>query len=71
MSNKTYDFLKYIAQIILPALGSLYYGLTPYWGLPASEAVVGSIMLVDVFLGTALGLSTVEYNAKKAKKTKK
>ena len=25
--NKTYDILKYIAQIVLPALGTLYFAL--------------------------------------------
>ena len=27
MSNKVYDVLKFIAQILLPALGTLYFAL--------------------------------------------
>ena len=27
MSNKTYDILKYITQIVIPALGTLYFAL--------------------------------------------
>lgn len=31
MSNKTYDILKYVAQIILPAVGTLYFALAGIW----------------------------------------
>lgn len=61
MSNKLYDVLKYIAQIVLPALGTLYFALSSIWGLPYGEAVVGTITAVDAFLGALLGISTVQY----------
>ena len=62
LSNKTYDILKYIAQYVLPALGALYFGLSKIWGLPYGTEIVGTIALVDTFLGTLLGLSTKNYN---------
>lgn len=62
MSNKTYDVLKWIAQIFLPALGTLYFGLAKIWNLPYSEEIVGTITAIDLFLGALLGLSTIEYN---------
>ena len=62
LSNKTYDILKYIAQYVLPALGALYFGLAKIWGLPYGTEIVGTIALVDTFLGTLLGLSTKSYN---------
>lgn len=62
LSNKTYDVLKYIAQYVLPALGALYFGLAKIWGLPYGTEIVGTIALVDTFLGTLLGLSTKNYN---------
>lgn len=62
MSNKVYDILKYIAQIILPALGTLYFALAGIWGFPFGEEVVGTITAVDTFLGVVLGLSTMSYN---------
>lgn len=62
MSNKTYDVLKWIAQIFLPALGTLYFGLAKIWNLPYSEEIVGTITTVDLFLGALLGISTLEYN---------
>jgi len=62
MSNKTYDILKYIAQIVLPALGALYFALSQIWGLPYGEEIVGTITALDCFLGSILGISTVRYN---------
>ena len=62
MSNQTYDVLKWIAQIGLPALGALYFALAQIWALPYPEEIVGTIVAVDVFLGTFLGISTSQYN---------
>lgn len=61
-SNKTYDILKWIAQILLPALGALYFGLAQIWGLPYGEQIVGTITVIDTFLGVILGISTSNYN---------
>ena len=62
MNNKTYDILKYIAQIVLPALGALYFALSQIWGLPYGEEIVGTITALDCFLGAILGISTMAYN---------
>lgn len=62
MSSKTYDVLKWIAQILLPAVGTLYFALASIWGLPYGEQVVGTITAVDAFLGALLGISTAKYN---------
>ena len=64
MNNKTYDILKYIAQIVLPALGALYFALSQIWGLPYGEEIVGTITALDCFLGAILGISTAVYNKK-------
>ena len=60
--NKTYDILKWIAMIVLPALGALYFGLASIWGLPYGEQIVGTITVIDTFLGALLGVSTNNYN---------
>ncbi len=67
MSNKMYDILKWIAQILLPALGTLYFALAGIWGFPYGEQIVGTITEVDTFLGVILGISTIDYNRKNNK----
>lgn len=66
MSNKVYDVLKWIAQILLPAAGALYFALADLWGLPYPAEVVGTITAVDAFLGCVLGISSSSYNKKLA-----
>ena len=65
MSNKVYDVLKFIAQILLPALGTLYFALAKIWGFPYAAEIVGTISAVDAFLGALLQISTDEYNKQK------
>ena len=62
MSNNCYDVLKWIAQILLPAAGALYFALAKIWGLPYATEVVGTISAVDAFLGALLGISSSQYN---------
>ena len=62
MSNKCYDVLKYIAQIVLPALGTLYFALAKIWQFPYGAEIVGTITAVDAFLGALLKISTDQYN---------
>lgn len=65
LSNKSYDILKWVAQYLLPALGTLYFTLSGIWGLPYGEEIVGSITAVDTFLGIILGISTMNYKKDK------
>lgn len=61
MSNKTYDILKYIAQIVLPAIATLYFALAGIWGFPFGKQIVGTITAIDTFLGCILKLSADNY----------
>lgn len=65
LENKVYDILKFIAQIFLPALATLYFALAQIWGLPYGEQIVGTITAIDAFLGAILGISTAQYNKQK------
>lgn len=62
LSNKVYDILKFIAQVVLPAIGTLYFALASIWGLPYGEQIVGTITAIDTFLGSILLISTTKYN---------
>ena len=60
-SKNNYDFLKWVAQFLLPAAGTLYFALASIWNLPHGEQVVGTITAVDTFLGVLLGISSNTY----------
>jgi hypothetical protein len=61
MSNVLYHRLKFVAQILLPVVGTVYFTLDGIWGLPAAEQVVGMIMAVDAGLGILLHIFTARY----------
>lgn len=65
MTNQVYDILKFIAQIVLPALATLIVSLGKIWGMTNSEQIAGTIMAIDAFLGALLGVSTMVYNKNK------
>lgn len=61
MSNKTYDFFKWVVRYFLPGLGTLYFTIAKIWGLPAAEEVVGTIVAVTLAISTWIGLSNAQY----------
>lgn len=63
LSNRTYDILKWLTTIVLPACGTLYFALSGIWGFPYGEQIVGTITACVTFFGVILGLSSKEYNA--------
>lgn len=68
MSNKVYDVLKFIAQIVLPALATFYVTIASLWGLPYPEEISGTVMAIDTFLGAILMISSTQYNKTKSEK---
>ena len=61
MENSTYDILRKIADLILPAVGTLYFALGQIWGFPYCEEIVGSITAIVAFLDVVLGISKSNY----------
>lgn len=60
-SNKVYAFLKVVALVWLPAVGTLYFALAGIWGLPDATQIIGSITAVDTALGGLLHISSKTY----------
>lgn len=57
-TNKQYDVLKSFALIYIPALATLYWGLSLVWGLPDAHQVIATLTVIDTFLGAVLKIST-------------
>jgi hypothetical protein len=67
LSNQTYNVVKHVAAIALPALSTLYYALAQIWHFQNTEEVMGTISAVNIFLGAVMGVSTLAYNNSGAK----
>ena len=61
LQNRTYDILKWVTTIVLPAIGTLYFALSGIWSFPYGEQVVGTITAIVTFFGAILGISTKNY----------
>ena len=62
MNNKTYDVLKWVALVVLPALTTLWLTLANIWGFPYAEAIGATMAAITTFLGALLGVSSIHYN---------
>lgn len=63
LGDKTYEKLKWVVTIVLPALATLYFALSGLWNLPNAEQVVGTFAAVTTFFGVLLGVSTYNYRS--------
>lgn len=64
VSNRTYDALKNITQLWLPAFGTLYLTLASLWSLPKADAVAATCLALSAFFGIILRISNNVYASK-------
>ena len=62
LDNNVYDKLKFVVQILLPGLATLYVAVAQYVTLWNPEAVVGIGAALATFLGLFLGASARQYD---------
>ena len=61
MNNQTYDILKRVALIVIPALATFVNAVGIVWGVPYTTEATATITAFGVFLGAALGVSSENY----------
>jgi len=61
-SEKTYDWLKWIAVICLPAISTFIVVISKIWGWPDLGSMIAqTVTAVGVLLGALLGISHIQY----------
>lgn len=65
LKNKTYDILKYIVTIVLPAVTTLWLTIASIWKIPYGEPIGATMGAITVFLGALIGISSKNYNNSK------
>lgn len=66
-TKKIYDFLKFMALMVFPAAGALYWALGEIWHFPATEQVIGTLAAIDTFLGAVIGKISKNFEANRPK----
>ena len=61
MNNRTYDILKRVALIVIPAFATFVNAVGIVWGVPYTNEATVTITAFGVFLGAALGVSSANY----------
>ena len=61
MSNKIFDIIRFIAELILP-LSALISGLAETWGFAYGIEIAGTLVLLDAFMGAFIGIARKIYN---------
>lgn len=64
LSNKTYDILKYIALVGLPAVLAFYGVAGMTFDIPYTQEILTVGAAFDTMFGTMLGISSAKYNVK-------
>lgn len=62
ITNKSYDIIKWIVVIVIPAVITLYSTLGGIWDFPYVQEITGTLAAIDVFLGVIMKISSVSYN---------
>lgn len=61
LSNRAYDIIKWIAIVVIPALGEAYVRLSNVWNLPYGQQINETALVITFLLGALIGISTVQY----------
>ena len=61
MSNKTFDIIRFIAELILP-ISALISGLSETWGFAYGMEIAATLVLLDTFAGAFVGIARKIYN---------
>lgn len=62
MTNKVFDFLRFFAEVVIPALVTFLGVVFCYCPSDKSEAILAIIGAVGVFIAAVVGKARAEYN---------
>lgn len=61
-NNKVYDILKWVVNVVIPALATLILTIGQIWGFTEiTVPVAATVVAVEAFLGALLGVSSIKY----------
>lgn len=63
MTNRLFDLLRTLCEIVIPAIGALYFAVAKIWQLPYGTEIVGTCAAIATFLGALIGVNRANYNS--------
>lgn len=65
MSDKTYNFIRFLAEIGITAVGTFYKVIAEIWELPYGEAVLATCVALSTLIGVWTEYQRQAWNKKK------
>lgn len=66
LPTKTYEFLRWLTWIVLPAIATLISALNAAWGWGwPIDAILSTFAAVETFIGVVLGIAKISYDETK------
>lgn len=62
MSDKTFNFIRFLAEVLISAIGAFYYAIADIWGLPYGAQIVATCAAISTFLGIFTQWQRARYN---------
>lgn len=64
MSNKAFDTLRMLCEVIIPALATFYASVGAIWGWPYTDGVTKTLAAVALLIGAIVNGVRTAYNKK-------
>lgn len=61
LSNRTYDILKWVALVVIPASATLVLTVGKIWGLPYYDNIGATISAIGLFIAAIIGVSSKDF----------
>ena len=61
LNDRTYDWLKWICCILLPAIGTFYVAMAGTWNLHYADEISKTTQALALFIGALIGISSAQY----------
>lgn len=65
MSDKTFNFIRFLAEIGITAIGTFYKVIAEIWSLPYGEAVLATCVALSTLIGVFTEWQRSQYNKMK------
>lgn len=62
MKNETYDVLKWVTMLALPALATLLTSLGAIWNIAIAPQLADTVVAINAALAMMLGISSINYH---------
>ena len=65
MTDRTFNFIRFLAEIGITAIGTFYKVIAEIWDLPYGEAVLATCVALSTLIGVFVEYNRAQYNKSK------